>query len=60
LSLFVGAVTILTDVIIVVYYLVEGDLTVRFLLKVFVLFVTTGALSVYLALVLRSEAEAGQ
>ena len=58
LSLFVGAVTILTDVIIVVYYLVEGDLTVRFLLKVFVLFIITGALSVYLALVLRSEAEA--
>jgi Domain of unknown function (DUF5671) len=58
LSLFVGAVTILTDVIIVVYYLVEGDLTVRFLLKVLVLFVITGALSVYLALVLRSEAEA--
>jgi len=58
LSLFVGAVTILTDLITVVYYLVEGDLTVRFLLKVFVLFVITGALSVYLALVLRSEAEA--
>ena len=50
--------TILTDVIIVVYYLVEGDLTVRFLLKVLVLFVITGALSVYLALVLRFEAEA--
>jgi hypothetical protein len=58
LSLFVGAVTILTDVIVVVYYLVEGDLTVRFLLKVLVLFVVTGALSVYLGLVLRSEAEA--
>jgi hypothetical protein len=56
--LFVGAVTILTDVIVVVYYLVEGDLTVRFLLKVLVLFVVTGALSVYLGLVLRSEAEA--
>jgi Domain of unknown function (DUF5671) len=58
LSLFVGAVTILTDVIAVVYYLVEGDLTVRFLLKVLVLFFVTGALSVYLGLVLRSEAEA--
>ncbi len=58
LSLFVGAVTILADVITVVYYLVEGDLTVRFLLKVLVLFVITGALFVYLALVLRSEAEA--
>lgn len=57
LSLFVGAVTILTDVVVVVYYLVEGDLTVRFLLKVLVLFAVTGALSVYLGLVLRSEAE---
>ncbi|MGO9465838.1 MAG: DUF5671 domain-containing protein [Isosphaeraceae bacterium] len=58
LSLFVGAVTILTDVIVVVYYLVEGDLTVRFLLKVVVLLVIAGALSTYLAMVLRSEAEA--
>jgi hypothetical protein len=58
LSLFVGAVTIMTDVISVVYYLVEGDLTVRFLLKVLTLFVITGAIFVYLALVLRSESEA--
>jgi len=58
LSLFVGAVTILADVITVVYYLVEGNLTVRFLLKVLVLFVITGSLFVYLALTLRSEGEA--
>jgi hypothetical protein len=58
LSLFVGAVTILTDAICAVYYLVEGELTVRFLLKVLVLFVVAGAVSLYLALVLRSEAEA--
>lgn len=58
LSLFVGAVTIMTDVICVVYYLVEGDLTVRFLLKVLTLFVITGAIFLYLALVLRSESEA--
>jgi len=58
LSLFVGAVTILADVITVVFYLVEGDLTVRFLLKVGVLAVVTGAVFVYLALTLRSEAEA--
>ncbi len=44
LSLFVGAVTILADVITAVYYFVEGDLTVRFLLKVAALFVVTGAL----------------
>ena len=58
LSLFVGAVTIMGDVITVVYYLVEGDLTVRFLLKVVALFVVTGGIFIYLALTLRSEGEA--
>jgi Domain of unknown function (DUF5671) len=58
LSLFVGAVTILTDLICAVYYLVEGDLTVRFLLKVLTLFIITGAVFLYLALVLRAESEA--
>ena len=58
LSLFVGAVTIMTDLICVVYYLVEGDLTLRFLLKVLTLFVITGVVFLYLALVLRSESEA--
>ncbi len=58
LSMFVGAVIILADVITVVYYLVEGDLTIRFLLKVGVLFLITGALFVYLALTLRWEGEA--
>jgi hypothetical protein len=60
LSLFVAAVTILGNAITLVYFLVEGDLTVRFLLKVAVLFVATGAIFVYLALTLRSEAEAGE
>jgi hypothetical protein len=58
LTLFVGAVTIMGDVITAVYYLVEGDLTVRFLLKVLALFIITGALFLYLALTLRSEGEA--
>jgi Domain of unknown function (DUF5671) len=58
LSLFAGAVTIMSDVIVVVFYLVEGDLTLRFLLKVAVLLVVTGALFTYLALTLRAEAEA--
>lgn len=58
LSLFVGAVTIMTDVICVVYYLVEGDLTIRFLLKVLTLLVITGSIFLYLSLVLRSESEA--
>ncbi len=59
LALFVGAVTIMADVITVVYYLVEGDLTVRFLLKVATIFVIIGALFLYLALTIRSEGEAG-
>jgi hypothetical protein len=58
LSLFVGAVTIMTDVICVVYFLVEGDLTTRFLLKVLTLLVITGTIFLYLSLVLRSESEA--
>jgi hypothetical protein len=58
LSLFVGAVTIMGDVITVVYYFVEGDLTVRFLLKVAALFVVTGGIFIYLALTLRAEGEA--
>lgn len=58
LSLFVGAVIIMADVITVVYRLVEGDLTTRFLLKVVVLLVVTGALFTYLAMTLRSESEA--
>jgi hypothetical protein len=51
-------VTIMSDVITVVYYLVEGDLTVRFLLKVAALFLVTGGIFIYLALTLRSEGEA--
>ncbi|MDJ0974543.1 MAG: DUF5671 domain-containing protein [Planctomycetota bacterium] len=58
LSLFVGAVTIVSDVITLVYYLFEGELTTRFLLKVAILFVVTGAVFVYLALTLRAEGEA--
>jgi hypothetical protein len=58
LSLFVGAVTIMSNVITVVYYLVEGDLTVRFLLKVAALLLVTSGIFIYLALTLRSEGEA--
>jgi hypothetical protein len=60
LSLFVGAVTLMSDVICTVYYLVEGELTTRFLLKVLALFVVTGGTFLYLALVLRSESEAAK
>jgi hypothetical protein len=58
LTLFVGAVTIMADVITVVFYVVEGDLTVRFLLKVAALLLVVGALFIYLALTLRAEGKA--
>jgi len=60
LSLFIGAVTLMMDVICTIYYLVDGDLTTRFLLKVLALFVVTGGILLYLALVLRSESEAAK
>ena len=53
LSLFVGAVTLASDVIALIYYLFEGELTARFVLKVVALFVITGAAFLYLALTLR-------
>ncbi len=58
LSLFVGAVTLSGDVVTLIYYLLEGQLTVRFLLKVVVLFLIAGSLVLYLAFVMRSETEA--
>jgi hypothetical protein len=58
LSLFIGDVTLMGDVICVVYYLVEGDLTVRFVAKVLTLFLVIGTIVVYLTWTLRSEAEA--
>jgi len=57
LSLFVGAVTLSADVITFIYYLFEGQLTIRFLLKVIVLFLIAGSLVYYLAFTLRSESE---
>jgi len=57
LSLFVGAVTLSADAITFIYYLFEGQLTVRFLLKVTVLFLIAGSLVYYLAFTLRSETE---
>ncbi len=58
MTLFVGAVTIMCDVITALYYLVEGDLTVRFMLKVLTILAVTGSLFYYLALTVRSEGEA--
>lgn len=57
LTLFVGAVTLSTDGITLIYYLFEGQLTVRFLLKATVLFLTAGGLVLYLTYTLHSETE---
>lgn len=55
LSLFVGMVTLSADTICLIYYLLEGQLTVRFLLKVTVLFLIAGSLVLYLGMTLRKE-----
>jgi hypothetical protein len=57
LSLFIGAITILSDVITLVFYLFEGELTLRFVLKVVVLFVIAAAVFLYLLLTLRERPE---
>lgn len=58
LSVFVGAITLAGDVMTLIYYLLEGQLTVRFVLKAAVLFLIAGSLVLYLAFTLRSETEA--
>ncbi len=55
LSIFVGALTLSGDVMTLVYFLLEGQLTVRLLLKTAVLFGIAGSLVLYLAITLRSE-----
>jgi hypothetical protein len=60
LSLFVGTVILSADTITFVYYLFEGQLTVRFLLKVTTLFLIAGSLVCYLVFTLRSESETEQ
>jgi hypothetical protein len=57
LTLFVGAITLAADVMTLIYFLLEGQLTVRLLLKAAVLFLIAGSLVLYLALTLRSEAD---
>jgi hypothetical protein len=58
LSLFVGAITIATDVITLVYFLFEGQLTTRIVLKALVLFLIAGTGLTYLALCMRHDSEA--
>jgi hypothetical protein len=58
LTLFVGAVTVMGDVITAIYYLINGELTISFVLKVLALLIVAGSISIYLAMTLRLEAEA--
>ncbi len=55
LSLFVGAVTLSANAMTLIYFLLEGQLTARFVLQVTSLFLIAGGLVGYLALTLRSE-----
>ncbi len=57
LTIFVGALTLSGDVMTLLYYLLEGQLTVRLLLKAAVLFLIAGSLVLYLARTLRSETQ---
>jgi hypothetical protein len=57
LSLFVGAITLSGDAMTLIYYLLEGQLTLRFVLKAAVLFLIAGGLVGYLAFTLRSETQ---
>lgn len=56
LSVFVGTVTLAANTITLVYYLFEGELSTRFLLKVATLFLVTGGSLVYLRIAMREPA----
>lgn len=58
LSIFVGALTLSGDVITLIYFTLEGQLTTRLLLKAAVLFLIAGSLVLYLAYTLRNEKDA--
>jgi hypothetical protein len=60
LTLFAGAIALASDVMTLIYFMLEGQLTVRLLLKSAVLFLIAGGLVVYLALTLRSESDAAR
>ena len=59
LSLFIGAITLSANTMTLIYFLLEGQLTVRFVLKAAVLFLIAGGLVGYLAITLRSETRSG-
>ena len=56
LSLFIGALTLSGDVMTLIFLLLEGQLTIRLVLKSAVLFLIAGSLVLYFAFTLRSEA----
>lgn len=53
LTLFVAAAALMGDVITLVFYLLEGELSIRFLLKVFVVLVLAGSVFTYYFLSLK-------
>lgn len=55
LSIFVGALTLSGDVMTLIYFLLEGQLTIRLLCKAAMLFLIAGGLVFYLLLTLRGE-----
>jgi len=55
LSIFIGALTLSGDIMTLIYYSLEGQLTTRLLLKSAALFLIAGSLVSYLAFTLRSE-----
>ncbi len=57
LSILVGALALSGDVITLIYYLLEGQMTGRLLLKAAALFLIAGSLVAYLVLTLRDEAQ---
>lgn len=57
LTLFVGTITLAGDVMTLIYLMLEGQMTIGFLLKAGVLFAVTGCIVLYLSLTLRSESE---
>ena len=53
ISLGVAVITLVTDIITLVFFMLEGELTTHFVLKVVALFLIAGSACIYLALTLR-------
>ncbi|MBT8486454.1 MAG: hypothetical protein HKO59_09450 [Phycisphaerales bacterium] len=57
LTLFIGAIALSGDIITLIYFMLEGQLTLRLVLKAAVLFLIAGSLVLYLGMTLRSETD---